>query len=79
MGKYGSPICRFVDYKCYVWLDAEVQEESNDTKIVFIALGIRKLLTRSVRPTQRKQTIVIIIFVLDDEVNMYASKLKAGK
>ena len=38
-------------------LDAEAREESNDTKIVFIALSMQKLLTRSVRPTQHEQTI----------------------
>ena len=52
MGKAGSPVCRYVDYTCYI-----EREECNDTKIIFIALSMRKLLTRNVRPTQREQTI----------------------
>ena len=41
-----------------LWLEAEKREESHDTKIVFIAIGMQKSLTRSVRPTQHEQTIV---------------------
>ena len=49
-GSYGGS-------KCYImWLDAEGREECNGTKIMFIALSIRKLLMRSVRQTQCKQT-----------------------
>ena len=51
----------YVDCKCYMWLDSEEREECNDTKIIFIALSMRKLLMRSVRPTQREQTIVYIV------------------
>ena len=59
MGKAGLPVCRYVDCKCYIFLDLEELEECNDTKIIFIALSTRKLLTRSVRPTQCEQTIVV--------------------
>ena len=52
MGKAGSPVCRYVDYKCYIWLE---REEFNDTKF---ALSVRKLSTQSVRATEREQTIV---------------------
>ena len=60
MGKAGSPICRYIDCKCYIWLNSEEQEECIATNIIFILLSMRKLLTRSVRPTQREQTIVHI-------------------
>ena len=53
MGKAGSPVCRYVDYKCYIWLDAEEREESSDTKIIISS----KLLMQSVS-TQCEQTIV---------------------
>ena len=33
MGKAGSPVCRYVDCKCYIWLDSEGREECNDTNI----------------------------------------------
>ena len=50
---YGSPVCRYVDYTCYIFFDSEEREECNDTKIIFIALSMRKLLTRNLQPTQR--------------------------
>ena len=61
IGMYGKS-WKYLDYKCYIWLDAEEREE-NGTKIVFIALSMRKLLTRSVQPAQREQTIVSGIVV----------------
>ena len=57
MGKAGSPVCWYVDYTCYIFLDLEEREECNDIKIIFIALSMKKLLTRRVRPTQCEQTI----------------------
>ena len=57
MGKAGSPVCRYVDYTCYISLDSEEREECNDTKIIFIALSLGKLLTQNVRSNQREQTI----------------------
>ena len=46
-----------------IWLDVEEREESNDTKIIFIALSTRKLLTQSARPTQHDQATCIVWLV----------------
>ena len=60
MGKAGSPFCMYVDYKYYNYMVGFGRaSEIHDTKIVFIALSMWTLLTRSVRPTQREQTISI--------------------
>ena len=57
MGKAGLPVCRYVDYMFYTFSDSEEREECNDTKIIFIALSMRKLLTPNVMPTQREKTV----------------------
>ena len=81
MGKAGSPVCRYGGSKYYIWLDAEERDESNDTNIVFIALSMRKLLTRSVHPTHCEQTIVVNDdeeeAVDSDELVLYRSFQKA--
>ena len=44
-------------YTIHARLDVEEQEEYDATKIIFIAVSMRKLLTHSVWPTQCEQTI----------------------
>ena len=53
----GLTICRHGGSKSYIWLDAEPREEFNGIKIIFIGQSMWKLLPRSVRPTQREQSI----------------------
>ena len=31
-----KPVCLFIDCKCFIWLDAKAQVESNYTEIIFI-------------------------------------------
>ena len=57
MEESGLVLCQHVGPTCYISPDAEEQDEFNGTKIIFIGCTMRKLLTRSVRPTQCEQTI----------------------
>ena len=53
-GVVGLTIC-YRGSKCCIRLDAEPCEEFKGIKIIFIGQSMRKLLPRSVRPTQHEQ------------------------
>ena len=58
MEMYGNKLVRLLVRTRYIWFHVEEREESSGTKILFIALSMRKFLTRSVGLTQRERTIV---------------------